>query len=48
MKEVYVELDLENVYRKYEEESHARISALINKVDESLLPREMFVTFMNR
>ncbi|KAJ3057169.1 Farnesyl pyrophosphate synthetase [Rhizophlyctis rosea] len=48
VKKVYVELDLENVYRKYEEESHGRISALIEKVDESLLPREMFVTFMNR
>ncbi|KAJ3034093.1 Farnesyl pyrophosphate synthetase [Rhizophlyctis rosea] len=48
VKKVYIDLNVEEVYRKYEEDSYTRISTLIEKVDDSLLPREMFVTFMNR
>jgi hypothetical protein len=39
---------MEMVYRDYEEASYARISALIEKVDEALLPKKMFYDFMNR
>ncbi|KAI8928307.1 isoprenoid synthase domain-containing protein [Entophlyctis helioformis] len=48
VKGIYKDLEIERVYREYEEESFNRISALIEKVDESLLPRDMFVTFMKR
>ncbi|KAJ3276925.1 Farnesyl pyrophosphate synthetase [Borealophlyctis nickersoniae] len=48
VKRVYSEIDIPAIYHKYEEESYQRISALIEKVDEELLPREMFVAFMNR
>ncbi|KAJ3117635.1 Farnesyl pyrophosphate synthetase [Phlyctochytrium bullatum] len=48
VKAVYVELNIEGVYKAYEEESYARVKALIEKIDESLLPQDMFVTFLNR
>ncbi|KAJ3078660.1 Farnesyl pyrophosphate synthetase, partial [Quaeritorhiza haematococci] len=48
VKHIFNELNLEEVYRTYEEESYERIMGLINKIDETQLPRSMFVTFMNR
>ena len=48
VKSVYMNLKLEDVYRKYEEESYSRISQLIEKVDDSILPKQMFYDFMNR
>ncbi|KAJ3368552.1 Farnesyl pyrophosphate synthetase, partial [Kappamyces sp. JEL0680] len=48
VKDVYRELDIEGHYHQYEESSYKRLSALIEKIDESLLPRQMFVDFMNR
>ena len=48
VKQVYKDLDIECVYHKYEAESYVRLSALIQKVDDSLIPRKMFVDFMNR
>ncbi|KAJ3183177.1 Farnesyl pyrophosphate synthetase [Gaertneriomyces sp. JEL0708] len=48
VKQVYKELNIEGVYHKYEEDSYTRLTALIEQVDEAVLPREMFTTFMNR
>lgn len=49
VKRVYADLNLERVYREYEEASYRRISDLIaNGIDETLLPRAMFVQFMQR
>ncbi|KAI9088809.1 isoprenoid synthase domain-containing protein [Phlyctochytrium arcticum] len=48
VKDVYAQLKIDDVYHAYEQESHGRISKLIEQVDEALLPREMFVQFMNR
>lgn len=48
VKDVYAELKLEDVYHKYEEDSFARISKLIEEVDDSILPKQMFYDFMNR
>ncbi|KAL2915886.1 Farnesyl pyrophosphate synthetase [Polyrhizophydium stewartii] len=48
VKAIYRDLDIETLYRQYEEESYQRITALINQVEDDLIPREMFVTFMNR
>ncbi|KAL1916091.1 uncharacterized protein VTP21DRAFT_6095 [Calcarisporiella thermophila] len=48
VKRVYQELQLEDVYRKYEEESYERISNLISKVDDSLVKKEVFTTFMKK
>ncbi|KAJ3175898.1 Farnesyl pyrophosphate synthetase [Geranomyces variabilis] len=48
VKKVYEELRIADVYHAYEEASYARISKLIEAIDESLIPREMFVVFMNR
>lgn len=48
VKSVYREIGLERVYREYEEASYQRVMGLIQQVDERVLPREMFVTFMNR
>ena len=48
VKKVYHELNMEQIYREYEENSYKRISALIDQIDESILPKSMFVKFMNR
>lgn len=48
VKQVFRELDLEAVYRRYEEESYVKLKGLIDGVDESLLPKGMFLRFMER
>ena len=48
IKSVYLDLKLEELYKKYEEDSYARISQLIEEIDNSVLPKEMFYDFMNR
>ncbi|KAJ3012928.1 Farnesyl pyrophosphate synthetase [Thoreauomyces humboldtii] len=48
VKQIYKDMDMTNIYAKYEDASYKRISALIEQIDETLIPREMFVTFMNR
>ncbi|KAJ3204853.1 Farnesyl pyrophosphate synthetase [Dinochytrium kinnereticum] len=48
VKNVYKELELETLYKKYEEESYNRLHDLISKLDITVLPQEMFVTFLNR
>ncbi|KAJ3136990.1 Farnesyl pyrophosphate synthetase [Physocladia obscura] len=48
VKKVYNELDLEGLYKRYEEESHDKIMGLIEKINEDELPRDMFVTFVKR
>ncbi|KAI9312783.1 isoprenoid synthase domain-containing protein [Zopfochytrium polystomum] len=48
VKRVFEEVGVEEEYRRYEEESYERIGRLIEEIDERVLPREMFVTFMNR
>lgn len=41
-------MDIEGVYHKYEEDSYNRLNLLIEKVDGDLIPKTMFVDFMNR
>jgi len=48
VKQIYDELHIVEVYQHYEEESYQRISELIEKVNENLLPKDMFYKFMNR
>jgi farnesyl diphosphate synthase len=49
VKGVFAELDIEGVYKTYEEESYGRLMGLIDGIEEGgVLNREMFVTFMNR
>ncbi|RUS16961.1 farnesyl pyrophosphate synthase [Endogone sp. FLAS-F59071] len=49
IKQTYIELGIEDVYKAYEEKSYTEISALIAKVDESVgIKREVFTTFMNK
>ncbi|KAI9208198.1 isoprenoid synthase domain-containing protein [Polychytrium aggregatum] len=48
VKGIYTDLSIKEIYGRYEEDSYKRISALIEQIDESQLPREMFVNFMNR
>jgi farnesyl diphosphate synthase len=48
VKDLFAELKLEEVYKKYEEESYIRINALIQKIDDTVIPKEMFIDFMNR
>ncbi|KAI8851786.1 geranyltranstransferase [Chytridium lagenaria] len=47
VKNVFRELQLEALYKTYEEESYNRLHGLISKLDNSL-PQEMFVTFLKR
>jgi farnesyl diphosphate synthase len=48
VKQVFKDLNIEQVYRDYEEASYARISGLIEKIDETTLPKKMFYDFMDR
>ncbi|KAI9143288.1 ERG20 farnesyl diphosphate synthase [Paraphysoderma sedebokerense] len=49
VKKVYKELKLEQVFEKYEEESHQRIMGLINSIDKSLgVPPEVYISFMKK
>ncbi|KAJ1924050.1 Farnesyl pyrophosphate synthetase, partial [Coemansia sp. S17] len=48
VKDLYVELDIENVYRAYEDKSIAEIQDKISKVDESVVPRQVFTEFLNK
>ena len=47
MKALYRELDLEKLYKQYEEESYKQIMALKPKVD-GLLPWEIFEIFLSK
>ncbi|CAO3633223.1 unnamed protein product [Cunninghamella blakesleeana] len=49
VKKLYIELDIEGIYKAYEEKSYQEITALINKVDESVgLKKEIFTEFMDK
>lgn len=48
VKAVYADLKIADIYHAYEEESYKRIRALIDQIDEELLPKDMFIVFMNR
>lgn len=48
VKDVYQQLKMQSIFEQYESESKERIEALIDKVDESLLPKEMFTKFFNK
>ncbi|KAF9206964.1 Farnesyl pyrophosphate synthetase [Haplosporangium sp. Z 27] len=48
VKQVYVDLEIEALFKAYEEESYTRINALIEKVDHPLLKQDVFHSFMKR
>ncbi len=48
VKSVYSQLKIDEVYKAYEDESFARISGLIETLDDKVLPETMFYDFMNR
>ena len=47
VKELYKDLDLETVFRKYEEESYHRLVQLID-TETTSLPKGMFLEFAGR
>ena len=48
VKQVFNELNIEKVYQDYEEQSYTRIQQLVLKVNDDILPRKMFLDFMDR
>ncbi|KAG0749184.1 hypothetical protein G6F66_000397 [Rhizopus arrhizus] len=49
IKQLYIELDIEGVYKAYEEKSYNELSALIEKLDESVgVKKQVFVEFMDK
>lgn len=49
VKQLYIELGIEGIYKAYEEKSYQEINALINKIDESVgLKKEIFTEFMDK
>ena len=48
VKEVFTEINVEGLFKAYEEESFNRLNALIAKVDHPLLRQEVFTSFMKR
>ncbi len=45
VKQLYNKLDLERVFKAYEEESYARLSALIADTDTKRVPKQVFTSF---
>ncbi|KAG0172562.1 Farnesyl pyrophosphate synthetase [Apophysomyces sp. BC1034] len=49
IKALYIELDIESVYKAYEEKSYKQISSLISQLDESVgVKKEVFTEFMDK
>ncbi|CAG8562244.1 3275_t:CDS:2 [Acaulospora colombiana] len=48
VKKIYKKLEIEKEYKAYEEESFAHINGLISQLDESILKKDVFVTFANK
>ena len=48
VKALFKDLDLERVYREYEEESYQELLKKMEGVDESLVPRAVFIDFAKR
>jgi farnesyl diphosphate synthase len=48
VKKLYADLDLESVYRQYEETSFKQICEMIDLVDDQVLPRAIFLDFAKR
>lgn len=46
IKVIYRELDLETVFKKYEEESYTRLTAMIGAFDGSQVPHEVFTSML--
>lgn len=49
VKQIYIDLDIEGVYKAYEEKSFNDLTALINKLDESVgVKKLVFTEFMDK
>ncbi|KAJ1887125.1 Farnesyl pyrophosphate synthetase [Kickxella alabastrina] len=48
VKKLYKELDIEKVYKTYEDKAIAELEDRINSIDESLVPRQVFTAFLNK
>ncbi|KAF9162535.1 Farnesyl pyrophosphate synthetase [Actinomortierella ambigua] len=48
VKEIFKQLDVEGLFKAYEEDSYNRLMGLIEKLDHPLLHKDVFITFMKR
>ncbi|KAI7832091.1 isoprenoid synthase domain-containing protein [Kickxella alabastrina] len=48
VKKLYKELDIEKVYKTYEDRAIAELEDRINNIDESLVPKQVFTAFLNK
>ncbi|CAG8469861.1 4086_t:CDS:10 [Funneliformis mosseae] len=48
IKQIYKELELEKLYKEYEEQSYKKLNDCISQLDDSLVKRKVFITFMNK
>ncbi|ORX72423.1 terpenoid synthase [Linderina pennispora] len=48
VKELYKELDIEKVYKDYEEAAIADMEKKISEVDETQIPKQVFTAFLNK
>ncbi len=48
VKQIYRDLEIEKLYKEYEEQSYTKLNNLISQLDESLVKRQVFTTFMNK
>jgi farnesyl diphosphate synthase len=48
VKDIYKELNLETKFKEYEEQSYTKLMAMIDSVDEQLIPKEVFVKFIQK
>ncbi|KAJ2777668.1 Farnesyl pyrophosphate synthetase [Coemansia javaensis] len=48
VKRLYADLDIEGVYRAYEDKAIAELEDKISKVDEAAIPRQVFTAFLSK
>ncbi|RIA84110.1 farnesyl pyrophosphate synthase [Glomus cerebriforme] len=48
IKQIYKDLEIEKLYKEYEEQSYIRLNDLILQTDDSLIKRQVFNAFMNK
>ena len=46
IKAIYQELELENVFKTFENESYTKITAMISKFDGAQVPHEVFTSML--
>ncbi|CAG8806167.1 6065_t:CDS:2, partial [Dentiscutata erythropus] len=48
IKQIYKDLNIEKLYREYEEDSHTFLVGLISQLDENIIKKDIFLEYINK